>query len=84
MGLFLIVLFAYLIYEWRKKDKALQAAQQEKDDNSAVKVGEWLDAEMCKTDPDWRKHADEEYAAREAAKEAYLAAARAADPKATA
>jgi hypothetical protein len=81
MGLFLIALFAYLIYEWRKKDKAMQAAQQWKDDNNAVKVGEWLDAEMCKTDPDWRKHAAEDDAAKEAKYVAYSAAQRAAHPE---
>jgi hypothetical protein len=81
LGIFLIAMLVYLIRDWRKKEKAQQAAKQWEDDNNAVKVAEWLDAEMCKVDPLWRQHADEDNAAEEAAKAARIATWRASHPE---
>jgi transposase len=51
----LIIIFAVLIYQWNKKEKAIRAAEQWEKDNNAVEVAKWLDQEMCKEDPDWRQ-----------------------------
>ncbi len=81
LALLLIAVFVYLVRDWRKRDNARQAAKQWEDDNKAVKVAEWLDSEMCKQDPDWRKHAAEEEGAKEARVAASLAKYRAGHPE---